>query len=153
MLDGASPVPVLPKALSANSLASVSAGANQWPSHPPTPSNTASSTPNPNSNQISMPFIKRHIRRRLTNAKETCDKELSKVIHSITTYVEERLREPSEPDFELCLQGLGDPSVINTNAMVDDDSDDDANDTDLESRRSRQGTFSTLPCIGLLFTY
>lgn len=96
-----------------------------------------------------MPFIKRHIRRRLTNAKETCDKELSKVIHSITTYVEERLREPSEPDFELYLQGLGDPSTINPSAMVDD-SDDDAHDTDIESRRSRQGMCHLPACIYIL---
>lgn len=40
-----------------------------------------------------MPFIKRHIRRRLTNAKDACDKELRKVIQSITEHVETRLRE------------------------------------------------------------
>lgn len=85
-----------------------------------------------------MPFIKRHIRRRLTNAKETCDKELAKVIHSITTYVEERLREPSEPDYELDLHDLGDPFILNPGGMGDD-TDDDVNDTEFEARRSRQG--------------
>ena len=87
-----------------------------------------------------MPFIKRHIRRRLTNAKETCDKELAKVIHSITTYVEERLREPSEPDYELDLHDLGDPFVLNPSGMGDD-TDDDVNDTEFETRRSRQGKY------------
>ncbi|CAE6418571.1 unnamed protein product [Rhizoctonia solani] len=133
VLDEASPVPVLPKTLSANALAS------QWPSLPPTPSNTASSTPNPNANQISMPFIKRHIRRRLTNAKETCDKELSKVIHSITTHVEERLREPSEPDYESYLHDLGNHGVL-TN--TDDESDDDQHEMDY---RSRQVSASSSP--------
>lgn len=47
---------------------------------------------------LSMPFIKRHIRRRLTNAKETCDKELKKVIASITEHVESRLRESAPLD-------------------------------------------------------
>ncbi|EUC67421.1 kinase response regulator receiver domain protein [Rhizoctonia solani AG-3 Rhs1AP] len=136
MLDGASPLPVLPKTLSANALAS-----QQWPSLPPTPSNTTTSTPNPTSNQISMPFIKRHIRRRLTNAKETCDKELHKVIHSITTYVEERLREPSEPDFESYLHDLGNHGVL-TNPMTDDESDDDQHETDY---RSRQVSASSSP--------
>ncbi|KDN48131.1 hypothetical protein RSAG8_03147, partial [Rhizoctonia solani AG-8 WAC10335] len=134
MLDDPSPVPPLPKSLSANALS------QQWPSLPPTPSNTATSTPNPTSNQISMPFIKRHIRRRLTNAKETCDKELHKVIHSITTYVEERLREPSEPDFESYLHDLGNHGVL-TNPMTDDESDDDHH-TDY---RSRQVSASSSP--------
>ncbi|QRW15906.1 protein kinase response regulator receiver domain-containing protein [Rhizoctonia solani] len=133
--DGASPLPVLPKALSAHSLA-------QWPSLPPTPSNTAASTPNPTANQISMPFIKRHIRRRLTNAKETCDKELSKVIHSITTYVEERLREPSEPDYESYLHDLN-PGVL-TNAMTDDDDDESDDDHEVDYR-SRQVSTSSSP--------
>ncbi|KAG8936033.1 hypothetical protein FRC02_004945 [Tulasnella sp. 418] len=43
--------------------------------------------------QVSMPFIKRHIRRRLINAKDTCDKELRKVVTSISEHVENRLRE------------------------------------------------------------
>jgi hypothetical protein len=51
-------------------------------------------------NMISMPFIKRHVRRRLANAKETCDKDLRKVMHSITTYVEDKLRE-SAIEFDL----------------------------------------------------
>ncbi|QRV87907.1 kinase response regulator receiver domain protein [Ceratobasidium sp. AG-Ba] len=144
VLDDASPVPVLPKALSAaNNLSS--AAVAQWPSLPPTPSNTANSTPNPTSNQISMPFIKRHIRRRLTNAKETCDKELAKVIHSITTYVEERLREPSEPDYELDLHDLADPFVLNPGGIGGDDTDDDTHDTDFDSRRSRQASASSSP--------
>ncbi|KAH7343940.1 hypothetical protein B0J17DRAFT_693563 [Rhizoctonia solani] len=113
----------------------------QWPSLPPTPSNTATSTPNPTANQISMPFIKRHIRRRLTNAKETCDKELHKVIHSITTYVEERLREPSEPDYEFHLHDLPNHGVL-TNPMTDDDDSDDDHDTDY---RSRQVSASSSP--------
>ncbi|KAG8865273.1 hypothetical protein FRB96_000163 [Tulasnella sp. 330] len=47
---------------------------------------------------LSMPFIKRHIRRRLTNAKDACDKELKKVINSITEHVEARLRDSTPQD-------------------------------------------------------
>lgn len=102
-----------------------------------------------------MPFIKRHIRRRLTNAKETCDKELAKVIHSITTYVEERLREPSEPDYELDLHDLGDPFVLNPGGLGGDDTDDDVNDTEFEVRRSRQGKslYAFIICIFILSLY
>ncbi|KAF8311179.1 hypothetical protein DL93DRAFT_2061386 [Clavulina sp. PMI_390] len=38
-------------------------------------------------------YIKRHVRRRLGHAKETCDKELKNIIHSITAYVEERIQQ------------------------------------------------------------
>ncbi|KZT42899.1 kinase-like protein [Sistotremastrum suecicum HHB10207 ss-3] len=40
-----------------------------------------------------MPFIKRHVTRRLKAAKQDCDKELTKVTNAITSFFEERLRE------------------------------------------------------------
>ncbi|GBE79636.1 Serine/threonine-protein kinase cek1 [Sparassis crispa] len=44
------------------------------------------------SNTVSMPFVRRHVTRRLKTAKQECDKELQRVTQSITTFFEERLR-------------------------------------------------------------
>ncbi|KAL1747482.1 hypothetical protein HDZ31DRAFT_31849 [Schizophyllum fasciatum] len=40
-----------------------------------------------------MPFVRRHVTRRLKAAKADCDKELQRVTNSITAFFEERLRE------------------------------------------------------------
>ena len=45
------------------------------------------------SNTVSMPFIKRHVTRRLKAAKQECDKDLQRVTNAITAFFEERLRE------------------------------------------------------------
>jgi len=45
------------------------------------------------SNTVSMPFIKRHVTRRLKGAKQECDKELQRVTNAITAFFEERLRD------------------------------------------------------------
>ncbi|EJF61140.1 hypothetical protein DICSQDRAFT_155239 [Dichomitus squalens LYAD-421 SS1] len=45
------------------------------------------------SNMVSMPFVRRHVTRRLKAAKAECDKELQRVTNSITSFFEERLRE------------------------------------------------------------
>lgn len=44
-----------------------------------------------------MPFVRRHVTRRLKAAKSDCDKELQRITNNITTFFEERLR---EGDFE-----------------------------------------------------
>ncbi|KAL5488012.1 RIM15 [Sanghuangporus weigelae] len=44
-------------------------------------------------NTVSMPFIKRHVTRRLKSAKQECDKDLQRVTNAITAFFEERLRE------------------------------------------------------------
>ena len=44
-------------------------------------------------NTVSMPFIKRHVTRRLKAAKQECDKDLQRVTNAITAFFEERLRE------------------------------------------------------------
>jgi serine/threonine-protein kinase RIM15 len=46
-----------------------------------------------------MPFVRRHVTRRLKTAKADCDKELQRVTNSITTYFEEKLKE-NEQDRE-----------------------------------------------------
>ena len=45
-----------------------------------------------------MPFVKRHVTRRLKNAKQECDKELQRVITLITAFFEEKLRETLDAD-------------------------------------------------------
>lgn len=45
-----------------------------------------------------MPFVKRHVTRRLKNAKQECDKELQRVINFITAFFEEKLRETTDVD-------------------------------------------------------
>lgn len=52
-------------------------------------------------NTVSMPFVRRHVYRRLKAAKQECDKELQRVTNSITAFFEERLRDNDhEQDFE-----------------------------------------------------
>ncbi|CAL1700910.1 unnamed protein product [Somion occarium] len=60
---------------------------------PPIPSTSNSSTHGSGSNTVSMPFVRRHVYRRLKAAKQECDKELQRVTNSITAFFEERLRE------------------------------------------------------------
>ncbi|KAG7096784.1 hypothetical protein E1B28_004194 [Marasmius oreades] len=53
------------------------------------------------SNTVSMPFVRRHVTRRLKAAKAECDKELQRVTNNITVFFEERLKEGDhEPDRE-----------------------------------------------------
>jgi hypothetical protein len=54
----------------------------------------------PPMNQISMPYIKRHAVKRVKSAKDSCNSELQKVIHSITNYFEERLGEREREEAE-----------------------------------------------------
>ncbi|KAH9482800.1 Serine/threonine-protein kinase ppk18 [Psilocybe cubensis] len=53
----------------------------------------ASVTHGSGSNTVSMPFVRRHVTRRLKAAKTECDKELQRVTNNITAFFEERLRE------------------------------------------------------------
>ena len=55
--------------------------------------NTTASNHGSGSNTVSMPFVRRHVTRRLKAAKSECDKELQRVTNSITAFFEERLRE------------------------------------------------------------
>lgn len=59
------------------------------------PISTQSNAPKHGSGQntVSMPFIKRHVTRRLKTAKQECDKDLQRVTNAITAFFEERLRE------------------------------------------------------------
>lgn len=66
------------------------------PIQPSRPTNTASSssgTHGSGSNTVSMPFVRRHVTRRLKAAKAECDKELHQVTNNITAFFEEKLRD------------------------------------------------------------
>ncbi|KAI0089265.1 hypothetical protein BDY19DRAFT_1048211 [Irpex rosettiformis] len=56
-------------------------------------STTSSGHASSTANTVSMPFVRRHVYRRLKAAKQECDKELQRVTNSITTFFEERLRD------------------------------------------------------------
>ncbi|KAG9014953.1 hypothetical protein FRB94_007025 [Tulasnella sp. JGI-2019a] len=91
---------------------------------------------------LSMPFIKRHIRRRLTNAKDTCDKELRKVINSITEHVETRLRDNTPQDTPPLLPDS--PDLFSTRShshthSIGSEANETAiaDDTDVESHYGR----------------
>ncbi|KAK2466121.1 hypothetical protein APHAL10511_001763 [Amanita phalloides] len=58
-------------------------------------------------NTVSMPFVRRHVTRRLKAAKAECDKELQRVTNNITTFFEEKLREADDTDRESRDRGRG----------------------------------------------
>ncbi|KAG5653034.1 hypothetical protein H0H81_002656 [Sphagnurus paluster] len=62
-------------------------------SSPQTQHSHATSSHGSSSNTVSMPFVRRHVTRRLKAAKAECDKELQRVTNNITAFFEERLRE------------------------------------------------------------
>lgn len=57
---------------------------------------SASSGHGSGSNTVSMPFVRRHVTRRLKAAKAECDKELQRVTNNITSFFEERLRDADQ---------------------------------------------------------
>lgn len=68
---------------------------------PPPVNNVSQSSHGSGSNTVSMPFVRRHVTRRLKAAKTECDKELQRVTNSVTAFFEERLREADhEQEFE-----------------------------------------------------
>ncbi|GLB33957.1 putative cheY-homologous receiver domain containing protein [Lyophyllum shimeji] len=60
---------------------------------PPQAHHSNSNSHGSGSNTVSMPFVRRHVTRRLKAAKAECDKELQRVTNNITAFFEERLRE------------------------------------------------------------
>ncbi|KZT74282.1 hypothetical protein DAEQUDRAFT_761156 [Daedalea quercina L-15889] len=70
-------------------------------SHASSTSNNGAANVASSSNTVSMPFVRRHVTRRLKAAKAECDKELQRTTNSITAFFEERLREGDhEAEFE-----------------------------------------------------
>jgi serine/threonine-protein kinase RIM15 len=69
----------------------------------PLSTNGSNSNHGSGSNTVSMPFVRRHVTRRLKVAKAECDKELQRVTNNITAFFEENLRERDQrelPDRE-----------------------------------------------------
>lgn len=87
---------------------------------PPQLQKSTSGSNGSGSNTVSMPFVRRHVTRRLKAAKAECDKELQRVTNNITTFFEERLREgdhETERDREQARgrdrdSQLGDPDTL-----------------------------------------
>ncbi|KAJ4481722.1 hypothetical protein C8J55DRAFT_474179 [Lentinula edodes] len=105
-------------------------------------------------NTVSMPFVRRHVTRRLKAAKAECDKELQRVTNNITTFFEERLKDheyETERDRDRDSQ-LGDfdhlrdqfafqPLDINRSALQTDESSSEGGyeaEHEYHSRHSRQ---------------
>lgn len=68
------------------------------PSPPVAPSPAGTPAPQQQTaNTVSMPFVRRHVTRRLKAAKHECDKELQRVTNSISAFFEDRVL-PQEDD-------------------------------------------------------
>lgn len=89
-----------------------------------------------------MPFVRRHVTRRLKAAKAECDKELQRVTNNITAFFEDRLRERLDPADRDSQQGDVE------HAFVDESSSDGGYDAELEftnsSHHSRQRMFTLI---------
>lgn len=129
---------------------------------PPIQSNPCTSTNASTSNTVSMPFVRRHVTRRLKTAKADCDKELRRVINSITTFFEEKLRE-GEQDRDIDFRDrdrdvdrdsqyddsdhlLQDQIAVTRPASMADDESDSVYDVESDYRHSRQPSNS--PSLG-----
>lgn len=86
-----------------------------------------------------MPFVRRHVTRRLKAAKAECDKELQRVTNNITAFFEDRLREGLDLADRDSQQGDVE------HAFLDESSSDGGYDAELEftnsSHHSRQRMF------------
>ncbi|KAI5123428.1 hypothetical protein M0805_006133 [Coniferiporia weirii] len=113
---------------------------------PPIATQANSSNYGSGSNTVSMPFIKRHVTRRLKAAKQECDKDLQRVTNAITVFFEERLREgdvdQSDAEPMPIPYSVGDLRSLQT----DDASSDGGYDAELDgSRHSRQPSVTSSP--------
>ena len=118
------------------------------------PSVSSGSTHGSGSNTVSMPFVRRHVTRRLKAAKQECDKELQRVTNSITSFFEEKLREgelereqrerdrdQQSPDPEFLREAfvLQQAEPRSASAFLSDDASSDGGyEAELEANHSRQ---------------
>ena len=120
------------------------------------PSVSSGSTHGYGSNTVSMPFVRRHVTRRLKAAKQECDKELQRVTNTITSFFEEKLHEGElerelrdrerdrdqqspDPDFlrdAFVLQQGAEPKSASA-FLSDDASSDGGYEAELEGNHSR----------------
>ncbi|KAJ6539501.1 hypothetical protein B0H19DRAFT_1037582 [Mycena capillaripes] len=109
-------------------------------------------------NTVSMPFVRRHVTRRLKAAKAECDKDLQRITNNITVFFEERLRdgdhetEREQRDRDRDSQ-LGDPEALRdpfvfhpadlrSALQADESSSDGGYEAETEySRHSRQSAY------------
>jgi serine/threonine-protein kinase RIM15 len=120
------------------------------------PSVSSGSAHGSGANTVSMPFVRRHVTRRLKAAKQECDKELQRVTNSITSFFEEKLhegelereqrdrereRDQQSPDPEFLREAfvLQQAEPKSASAFLSDDASSDGGyEAELEGNHSRQ---------------
>ncbi|KAJ7765031.1 hypothetical protein DFH07DRAFT_811194 [Mycena maculata] len=107
-------------------------------------------------NTVSMPFVRRHVTRRLKAAKSECDKDLQRITNNITVFFEERLREGDhETEREQRDRDFADPEPLRDpfvfhpadlrSALQDESSSDGGYEAETEfTRHSRHTSNSSL---------
>ncbi|KAF7332017.1 Serine/threonine protein [Mycena kentingensis (nom. inval.)] len=115
------------------------------PPRPPQAVNASNSN-----NTVSMPFVRRHVTRRLKASKAECDKDLQRITNNITVFFEERLRD-ADYEIERGRQGrenvetdsLRDPFVfadLRSALQTDESSSDGGYDGDPEYPRHNRAS-------------
>ncbi|CED84013.1 agc protein kinase [Phaffia rhodozyma] len=110
---------------------------------------TDATTPGMSSQSFNTAAIQREIRHRLTTQKEVCNKELNKIIHLITLFVEEKLDEVNEADLQadIDMDNLGMYSAMDSQSDFGGDESDRAEYVPARRRVSRPS--SRRPSISL----
>ncbi|KAJ7638996.1 hypothetical protein FB45DRAFT_904448 [Roridomyces roridus] len=110
-------------------------------SPPAQPTNASSGN-----NTVSMPFVRRHVTRRLKAAKAECDKDLQRITNNITVFFEERLTE-RDHDTEEQLRDpfVFHPADLRSALQADESSSDGGYEAETEfTRHSRQTSNSSM---------
>ena len=108
-----------------------------------------SSMTGPNNTEFTLASVRKHVRHRLTVAKEGCDRELRFIVSDITAFVEEHLHLPpaiaeSDVDPEEILQDVRTTYGLSPRTAYSD-LEDDADLMDREIGMHSQGTFRLPP--------
>jgi hypothetical protein len=103
-----------------------------------------SSMTGPNNTEFTLASVRRHVRHRLTVAKEGCDRELRFIVSDITAFVEEHLHLPpavaeSDADAEEVLQDVRSSSYGLSPRTAYSDLEDEADLMDREIGMHSQG--------------
>ena len=112
------------------------------PSPPSVPSPAGTPAPQNAANTVSMPFVRRHVTRRLKAAKHECDKELQRVTNSISAFFEDRVL-PQEDDRGRA-RGFHEGDVANDGGQSTPQDDGSSDGWDAESAHSRHRAYQSI---------
>ncbi|VDB90147.1 unnamed protein product [Peniophora sp. CBMAI 1063] len=112
------------------------------PSPPSAPSPAGTPAPQQASNTVSMPFVRRHVTRRLKAAKHECDKELQRVTNSISAFFEDRVL-PQEDDRGRARGNHEAQEAFNDGGQSTPQDDGSSDGWDAESAHSRHPSTSS----------